>query len=405
MRGVRGMTPAWWLLLAPCAACLWLGWEHSARRRVVDEELERHRREGQRLRSRLDAAHADFAQRTQQWQAERARFEAKVLEAQRVHASLASDKERLRNEIDVLLEQAQQAYAADSEQTARQWEEEKAHLEAQVEELNEKGARLAAELKVRIEEADAFVDGMVLEVRALHAERLHLEDQVRLSEAKANALNQERARLVDELKRAHRASHASSAANSAQEAHLAGEVRRLNEEKARLAGELEHVNEEKARIVAEAHVAEKKARMVAEAERPWAEERADLNRVAREQIKKIKALREENVRAIEAHSSTRDALEMVRKRLLDLEQKNASDFIASDEEKRRLERAAAADRSAREEAEARARALEDEARRLEQQNAALARRVAMLRDEQRPGVASRRIIKRARRRADDAPAV
>ena len=395
MRGVRGMTPAWWLLLAPCAACLWLGWEQSARRRVVDEELERHRREGQRLRERLDAAYADFAQRTQQWQAERARFEAKALEAQRVHASLASEKARLRKEIDLLLEQAQQAYAADSEQTARQWEEEKAHLEAQVEELNEKGARLAAELKVRIEEADAFVDGMVLEVRALHAERLHLEDQVRLSEAKANALNQERARLVDELKRAHRASHESSAANSAQEALLANEVKRLNEEKARLAGELEHVNEEKARIVAEAHAQE----------RPWAEERADLNRVAREQIEKIKALRQENVRAIEAHSSTRDALDMVRKRLLDFEQKRAADIIASEDEKRRLERAAAADRSVREEAEARARALEDETRRLEQQNAALARRVAMLRDEQRPGVASRRILKRARRRADDAPAV
>jgi len=196
MRGVRGMTPAWWLLLAPCAACLWLGWEQSARRRVVDEELERHRREGQRLRERLDAAHADFAQRTQQWQAERAHFEAKALEAQRVHASLASEKERLRKEIDVLLEQAQQAYAADSEQTARQWEEEKADLEAQVEELNEESARLAAELKVRIEEADVFTEGMLREVQELNAERSHLEKQVRRLEAKTNALNQQKARLA-----------------------------------------------------------------------------------------------------------------------------------------------------------------------------------------------------------------
>jgi hypothetical protein len=395
MRGVRGMTPAWWLLLAPCAACLWLGWEQSARRRVVDEELERHRREGQRLRERLDAAHADFARRAQQWQAERAHFEAKALEAQRMHASLASEKKRLRNEIDVLLDQAQQAYAADSEQTARQWEAEKADLEAQVEELNEESARLAAELKVRIEEADAFTDDMFRAVRAWNTKLSHLDEQMHLSEARANALNQEKALLVDELKRAHRASRESSVANSAQEARLAVEVKRLNEEKARLAGELEHVNEEKARIIAEAHAQE----------RPWAEECADLNRVAREQIKKIQALKEENVRAIEAHTITRNTLEAVRDRLLDFEQKRAADIIASEDEKRRLERAAAADRSAREEAEARGRALEDDTRRLEQQNAALARRVAMLRDEQRPGVASRRIIKRARRRADDAPAV
>lgn len=395
MRGVRGMTPAWWLLLAPCAACLWLGWEQSARRRVVDEELARHRRESQRLRERLDAAQAEFAQRTQQWQAERARFEDKALEAQRVHASLASEKERLRYEIDALLEQAERVHAADSEQKARQWEEEKADLEARVEALNKKSARLAAELKVRIEEADAFADDMFRAVQAWNTKLSHLDEQMHLSEARANALTQEKARLADELKRAHCASHESPAANSAQEALLANEVKRLNEEKARLAGELEHVNEEKARIVAEAHAQE----------RPWAEDRADMNRVAREQIKKIKALRQENVRAIEAHMITRDALDAVRKRLLDLEQKKASDFIASEEEKRRLEHAAAADRSAREEAEARARALEDETRRLEQQNAALARRVAMLRDEQRPGVASRRIIKRARRRADDALAV
>ena len=409
------MQPAWWLLLAPCAACCWLGWEAGDERQKrvrLAAELAEHRREAQRLRDLLN-------ERETAANAERARLTEQL--ARRPHAPSGGLRAsldtagRVLEDVKAQLQQqgAEKARAvAELQRHTRAWDEERASLAASVRAAEAAVARLSAEMErltrawsdkraglegeldrktrdvARLTEAQAqLVKG--LEQQAREMERLKAEsaEASRRFAAEVDAQTREPSRETLRMQ-------ARLAELDQEDAHFATQLKRHAQERARLdaqaldkQAQVNQLTEQGERLANE--LGRLKAREGASSQE-WAElrqDRDDHRAFSHRQVALINSLKKECERAYEAYGRAQDQLAVVTQQLLEAERADARARI--DREHERLA----------------ARALEAEMHRLAEQNARLteqnatrAGQIARLRDAEREPLSGE--AKRARRLAN-----